>query len=366
MHDQRNEPQDDAVQPDRRAFLKGAGIGAVGLAVAGLTAACADGNVAPAQAQTAQAPSPAPGETPVGPRWWPSRWGPDDQAGASNYMTPQKTLEAVQMIRTGRVYEIGQVYESGMPMFGERIFALRIPGSPSGGVFGDNQVVWNDEFLATEIGQVGTQFDGLGHIGVAIRGAGNKDEIRYYNGFPATEVNGPNGLKKLGIENVKPIFTRGLLLDIAGLRGRMLNQGEEITVADLTAALQRQNITADQIRPGDAVLLYTGWGSLWMKDNAKFNGGEPGIGVPAARWFAERQVSVVGADSWGVEAVPNPNAKLAFPCHQELITKNGIFLHENLDLAALAADRVYQFAYVMTPLRIKGGTGSPGRPIAIA
>jgi kynurenine formamidase len=362
MHDHVSEsPGREVAQPTRRDFLKtaGLGVGALGAAASGLAALSGEPVlVAQAQAQAA-------GETPIGARWWPSRWGAEDQAGASNHMTPQKLMEAVQLIRTGKVYEIGRVYESAMPLFGARVFALRIPGSPSGGAFGANQVVWNEEFLTTEIGQVGTQFDGLGHIGVAIKGAGNKDEMRFYNGLPETEVASPNGLKKLGIENVKPIFTRGLLFDIAALKGRMLNQGEEVTVADLTAALQRQNVAADQLRPGDAVFIHTGWGDLWMKDNAKFNGGEPGIGLPAARWLAERQVCVVGADTWGVEAVPNPDANLAFPCHQELITRNGIFLHENLDLGGLAADRVYQFAYVMTPLRIKGATGSPGRPVAI-
>ena len=354
-------PNRDAAQPTRRDFLKtaGLGVGAFGAAATGLAALSGEpAFVAQAQAQAA-------GETPVGARWWPSRWGPEDQAGASNHITPQKILETVQLIRTGKVYEIGRVYEAGMPLFGDRVFALRIPGAPTGGAFGANQVIWHDEFLATEIGQVGTQFDGLGHIGVAVKGAGNKDEMRYYNGFTGAEVASSTGLKKLGIENVKPIFTRGLLFDIAGLKGRALNQGEEVTVADLTGALQRQNVAADQLRPGDAAFIHTGWGDLWMKDNAKFNAGEPGIGIPAARWLAERQVCVVGADTWGVEAVPNPDANLAFPCHQELITKNGIFLHENLDLGGLATDRVYQFAYVMTPLRIKGATGSPGRPLAI-
>jgi hypothetical protein len=269
------------------------------------------------------------------------------------------------MIRTGKVYEIGRVYESGMPLFGERVFALRIPGTPTGGVLGKNQIVWNDEYLSTEIGQVGTQFDGLAHIGCAVRGAGNTAEMRFYNGVPASEMCSAYGMKKLGMEHVKPIFTRGLLFDVAALRGRALNGGEEVTVADLTGALQRQNVAADQLRPGDAAFIHTGWGELWMKDNTKYNSGEPGIGVAAARWLAERQVCVVGADCWGIEVVPNPDGNLAFPAHQELLTKHGIFLHENLDLGGLAADRVYQFAYVMTPLRIKGATGSPGRPIAI-
>lgn len=344
--------------PGRRSFLKTASLG-VGALGAAATASHELALVAQAQTQ------PAAGETPIGPRWWPSRWGADDQAGASNHITPQKVMEAVQLIRTGRIYEIGRVYEAGMPLFGERVFALRIPGSPASPVLGKNQIVWNEEFLSTEIGQVGTQFDSLSHIGVAIKGPGNKDEMRFYNGLTETEIGGAHGMKKLGVENCKPLFTRGILFDIAGLRGRTLNLGEEVTVADLTNALQRQGLAVDQIKPGDAAFIHTGWGELWMKDNAKYNSGEPGISVDAARWLAERQVCVVGADTWGVEVVPNPDPNLAFPAHQELITRHGIYLHENLDLAPLAADRAYQFVYVMTPLRIKGATGSPGRPIAI-
>ncbi|HSE79780.1 MAG TPA: cyclase family protein [Alphaproteobacteria bacterium] len=357
-------PGDAPRSPERRGFLKAAslGVGALGAAAAVPHELAL---VAEAQgAQLAQAQTPA-GETPIGAKWWPSRWGPDDQAGASNLMTPERVLAAARLIKTGKVYEIGRVYESGMPLFGERVFALRIPGAPTGGVFGKNQIVWHDEYLSTEIGQVGTQFDGLAHIGVAIKGAGNHDEMRFYNGFAETDIAGPYGMKKLGIENVKPIFTRGVLLDIQGLRGRMLNGGEEVGVADLTGALQRQGLPASAIGEGDAVFIHTGWGALWMKDNAKYNSGEPGIGLAAARWLAERRVVVVGADTWGVEAVPNPDPDLAFPAHQELITRNGIFLHENLDLGGLAADRVNEFVYVMTPLRIKGATGSPGRPIAI-
>jgi kynurenine formamidase len=348
-------------ETDRRDVLRALGLGLFGLAAgaapSAAEAASGIGYVTSAQAQ-------ATGDSPIGPQWWPSRWGPEDQAGASNWITPEKILDAVRLVRTGKVYEIGRVYEAAMPLFGERAWSMRIPGAPSGGPLGRNRVIWNDEFLATEIGQVGTQFDGLGHIGVAVKGL-DQAEMRYYNGFTAADVNAPNGLKKLGVENVKPILTRGLLLDIAAVRGRNLNLGEEVTVADIEQALQRQNIAADALKPGDAVFFNTGWGSLWNKDNETFKKGEPGIGLAAAKWLIDRQVCVVGADSWGVEAVPNPDSNLAFPVHQELIVKNGIFIHENLDLSALAADRAYQFLYVMLPLRIKGGTGSPGRPIAI-
>jgi kynurenine formamidase len=337
----------------RRGFLQRGVLGGV---AAGMTAGT----------PVAQAQQTAGGDTPIGPRWWPSRWGAQDEAGASNLITPAKVLEAARLIKTGKVYELGRVYESGMPLFGTRAFTLRIPGTPTGGPFGKNQLVYHDEFLATEIGQVGTQFDGLGHIGVITGKPGDMTEMRYYNGFTEAEMADANGLKKLGIEKVKPFFTRGILVDVAGLKGRMLNLGEEIKAADVLAALQRQGIAEASIRPGDAIFFNTGWGSQWMKDNAKFNEGCPGIGMEVAGWIVQKQACVVGADTWPVEVVPNPNPDLAFVVHNELITKHGIFLHENLDFTEVLADRAHEFVYVMTPLRIKGGTGSPGRPIAIA
>ena len=175
------------------------------------------------------------------------------------------------------------------------------------------------------------------------------------------------GLQKLGIEKGKPFFTRGVLVDMAALKGRMLNMDEAIKLADVQAALQRQGIAEASIQPGDAIFFNTGWSSLWMKDNAKFNEGEPGhrpgrrqlVAPEAARRWSERTRGPT-------EVVPGyPNADLAFVVHKELITKNGIFNHENLDFAELIKDKVYEFVYVFAPLRIKGGTGSPGRPIAI-
>jgi kynurenine formamidase len=186
-----------------------------------------------------------------------------------------------------------------------------------------------------------------------------------YNGVTEAEMANAYGLQKLGIEKIKPFFTRGVLVDVAGLKGRMLNMGEEITPADVQGALQKQGIADGSIRPGDAVFFNTGWGAHWMKDNAKFNEGAPGIGMDVGKWIIGKQCCVAGADTWPVEVVPNPNKDLAFVVHNELITKNGIFLHENLDFTEVLADRVYEFVYVFSPLRIKGGTGSPGRPIAI-
>jgi kynurenine formamidase len=334
--------------------------------VSGMAAGMAAGGVLAGQ-QVAQAQQPAPGgDTPIGPKWWPSRWGAQDEAGASNWITPEKVLAAAKLIKTGKIYDMGRVYEAGIPAFGARVWALRIPGTPSGGPFGKNQLVYHDEFVATEIGQIGTQFDGLGHIGCQCGKAGDMTEMRFYNGFTEAEMANAYGLQKLGIDKVKPFFTRGILVDVAGLKGRMLDKGEEIKPADVLAALQRQGIAEASITPGDAIFFNTGWGSLWMKDNTKFNEGEPGIGMDVARWVVQKQASLVGADTWATEVVPNPNPDLAFVVHNELITRNGIFNHENLDFTSLINDKVYEFVYVFSPLRMKGATGSPGRPIAIA
>jgi kynurenine formamidase len=297
--------------------------------------------------------------------WWPSRWGPRDQAGASNWITPAKVLEATQWIRDGEVYRLGRTYEAGMPLFGTRSFALTIPGSPTGGPFGRNRLVYHDEFVAAQLGQVGTQFDGLGHIGVQLGRDGDKSQIRYYNGFTELEIGGADGLLKLGIEQIKPLFTRGHLVDVVALKGAMLDGGYEITLADVRAALARQKIAEADIRQGDAVFFHTGWGRLWMKDNARYNASEPGIGLEVARWVVEKGLCLTGADSWSVEVVPNPDKELAFPVHGELQTKHGIFNHENLTFDPLLADRKYQFVYVFVPVPVKGATGSIGCPIAI-
>lgn len=295
----------------------------------------------------------------------PSPWGADDEAGASNHITPAKVLSAVSLISTGQVYELGRVYEQGMPLFGTRVFRLTIPGSPTGGPFGENQLIYHDEMVSTEIGQVGTQFDGLGHIG-KLQGANtnNKNQMLFYNGFTEGEIATSEGLVKLGIEKVKPIITRGILIDIAKLKGDM-NAGDQITLEDVNNALDAQGLSATDIHAGDAVLFRTNWGRHWIVDNDTYNNGAPGIGLEVAAWLASKNVALVGSDTWPVEVVPNPNPNLAFPVHQKLLTDSGIFLHENLNLEELSSNNAYQFAYIFVRVPIKGATGSPGSPIAI-
>jgi kynurenine formamidase len=297
-------------------------------------------------------------QPPADDRWWPSEWGPEDQRGAANRWTSEKVLEARSLIQAGQIFELGRLYEHGMPVPGKRHYSLTIPGLPTGGPVGQNQLVHNDELVSGEIGQIGTQFDGLGHVG---RRVGSDD--RFYNGFKLAEFGDTYGLKKLGIENVGPIFTRGVLLDVARAKGeRALPAGYVITPDDLAAALAHAKI---EIHPGDAVLIHTGHGQLWMTDNDSYAAGEPGIGLAAARWLSERKVSLVGSDNWAVEAVPPEDPEQPFPAHHWLLTRNGIYILENLDLDPLARAEAYEFAFVFAPLRLKGATGSPGNPIAI-
>jgi len=286
-----------------------------------------------------------------------SPYGEGDFAGASNLMTPDKAMEAMKYMTTGTVVSIGRTYEPEMPLFGSRVFAVRGTAGLAGGPLGKNEVIWMDDFLATEIGQVGTQFDGLAHIGI-----GNKNK-HFYGGTPADEVIGSYGVKKLGIEHVKPFFTRGILVDMVALKGRAMEAGEEISADDIKAALKKQGTPPPG--KGDVVLIHTGWGQHWITDNAKFNSGCPGLGLDAAAYLIEAGIAIAGADTWPVEVVPNPDPELAFPVHQEFITKNGIFIHENIATEKLADAKVYEFAYIFNPMAIKGATGSAGAPLAV-
>lgn len=298
--------------------------------------------------------------------WWPSPWGPADEAGNTNYMTPEKTLAAVAWIRQGVVLRLGHDYQADMPIPIGRVFALRIPGAPSSAVIGSNRIVYNDDFLTAEIGQVGTQLDGLGHMGIALGADHDRSKMTFYNGVTADEMISPRGLLKNGVEKLKPIVTQGILIDLEGALGKTLQAGYEITVADLQKTLAWQGMSEHDIEPGDAILLHTGWGRLWMTDNEKYASGEPGPGLAAAIWLAHKQPVLLGMDNWSIDVMPNQQApEVAVPAHVELLVKNGVLLHENLKLEELARNRAYRFAYVFTPLPIKGATGSPGSPIAL-
>lgn len=282
----------------------------------------------------------------------PSPWGANDERGAANRMGPEAVLRGLRLVKEGKVYELGRVLEPAMPTYGTRRFGIQT--ARSSGPTGTNHLRGNEELVVTELGQVGTQFDALPHIAI--------DDM-LYNCVKIEDVATRTGFTKLGVEKVGGIVTRGVLLDVAAVKGvAMLEAGYEITVTDLEEAMKRQGVT---IGAGDAVLVHTGWSRLWMKDNAKYNSGQPGIGIAAAEWLAKANPILVGSDNWGLEVQPQPNKDLAFPVHQILLATHGIFQLENLDLDALVRDKVSDFAFVVLPLKIKGGTGSTVAPIAL-
>jgi len=305
-------------------------------------------------------------ETPIGTKWWPHPiWGAGDEAGSTNwYKQPEVVMRALATIKTGMTMEIGHEYHADMPLFGARKFSLRIPGTPTGGAFGPNAIMWNDEFLATEVGQVGTQFDGLGHIGTQVGADGDKNEMRWYNGFTAAEMGNPYGLNKLGTEELHPIIARGTLIDIAAIWDGDMVAGDTITMDHVNAALKAQGMSDYKIMDGDAVVFRTGWEQHW-EDPATYNAGCPGIGMEVAKWIADGNAGITAGDTWPVDSVPNPDPDCVFCVHQFLQTKNGIVNHENLRLAELAAAGVYRFAYFFAPAPIRGATGAMGAPVAM-
>lgn len=282
----------------------------------------------------------------------PSKWGAGDERGAGNLLSPDNVLRAARLIKTGEVIELGHVLSGAMPLSGGRRFQLDTKRTNMGTL--SNRRGSNEELVTTEIGQVGTQFDGFTHQTI-----GNS----LYNCFKLDEVSTRTGFTKLGIQNVGAIVTRGVLLDVAALKNvEMLPDRYEITVQDLQQALTKQSLT---LQPGDAVIIHTGWGRLWEKDNARYGLGNPGIGVAAAEWLVRQNPVLVGADTPPVEVSPNPDPKISNPVHQIMLVVNGIHQLENLKLDQLAAKRAYEFALVVEPLKIQGGTGSTVAPIAI-
>jgi kynurenine formamidase len=282
----------------------------------------------------------------------PSKWGAGDERGSANNMGPETVLRAARLIRTGEVIELGHVLSSTIPLSPGRRLAVdtkRTTMNPQ-----SNRRGSNEELVSAEIGQVGTQFDGFAHQTI-----GNS----LYNCFKLDDISTRNGFTKLGIQNVGALVTRGVLIDVAALKGvEMLADNYEITVQDLQQALARQKLT---LQAGDAVIIHTGFGKLWGKDNARYGRGNPGIGVAAGEWIARQNPMLVGADTPPVEVNPNPDSNISLPIHQLMLAVNGIHLLENLKLDELAAKGVYEFAFILQPLKLQGGTGSTVAPIAI-
>jgi len=294
-------------------------------------------------------------------KWWPSKWGPGDEKGAFNLITPAKVRSAIKLVTKGKIYRTGMTYEPGMPLFGKRTYALHIPGLPLGGPLGPHQIVWNDEFICGELGQIGTQFDGPGHVGIRC-----KDGVdRWYNGAELATGEHVYGFKVNGVEKLGPCVTRGVLIDMVALKGRGMNKAEVIYPKDIEACIKKAGIAP--IGEGDCVIFNTGWGRYWG-DPATFNSGCPGIGVDAAEYLIAKNVSMLCSDTWPIEAVPAEEADRPFQVHCLMQPVNGIWFLENLStkvLSQMAKDGVYEFLWIYIPVQFGGATGSPGEGIAI-
>ena len=205
-------------------------------------------------------------------------------------------------------------------------------------------------------GHVGTHIDALGHV---------SHEGKLHGGVDAASSQTNAGLTSHGIDSQQPIICRGVLLDIPAVRGvDVLGGGDEVRVADLEAAEQRAGVTVGK---GDAVLIRTGWAAHWS-DVERFRGqvgGAPGPGETAAQWLADREVRVTGAETIAYEVIRAGQGHATLPAHRILLVEAGINIMEVLDLTALAASGVSEFLFIASPLKIKGGTGSPVRPIAV-
>jgi kynurenine formamidase len=287
--------------------------------------------------------------------WCKSKWGPADEKGALNLVTPQVTAEAAKLIKTGKTYQLGVETNSKTPAFGTRTFSLLIqqPGQAHGGSLGPTKTTYNDDIIMGYVA-VGSQLDGLGHIGV--------DGI-YYNCNKASDFAMPDGLTKLGIEKVPAFATRGVMLDMTAYYNvAMVPEGTAFNKKEIDEQSAKQGIT---IRSGDVVLFHTGWQALVGKDNKRFMSGEPGLGKGGAEYLAAKGVVAVGADTWGLEVLPFEKDVGVFEVHQILLARNGVFILENMDTSGLAKDKAYEFMFVLGHSRLTGAVQAIINPVAI-
>jgi kynurenine formamidase len=217
-----------------------------------------------------------------------------------------------------------------------------------------NGIGWAQERIELDM-HTGTHVDALGHATVSGEA---------FNQFPLLEVYGNWGLMKLGIENLPPLLTRGILADVAGHRDQPMKPGDVISADELQTVLSAEHV---DVQPGDIVLVRTGWARYWGVDNDTYMlAGCPGISLDAARWLAGRGVIAVGADQAAVEVWPAERAGDVFPVHVELLVKSGVYLIEQANLEDIASAGLHEFLIICATPKFAGATGAPVRLLAIA
>lgn len=286
-----------------------------------------------------------------------ARWGDDDQRGAMNLVTQDVTLAALKGVESGQMYDLSHDVRPGHPMMApaQSPFVMGMMATPDAI---RRMGTKNDLGAFTERVEMcmhtATHIDALGHITIG-------DEM--FNHFPYRENASGYGLARLGIEQMPPLITRGVCVDVSGLDdGELLEGGRVITKPEIERALETAEV---ELKPGDAFFYRTGWGRHFMQDNALYASTEPGIDVEAARWLTSQDVCAIGADNMAVEVMPNPDPLTVLPVHQHTLVEAGVHLIENLVLDALAGDGVTTFCLLLLPVKFAGATASPVRPVAV-
>lgn len=289
----------------------------------------------------------------------PSSWGADDELGAANLMNAGSVQAAARLVREGNVHPLGIVIDPNMPAFPPRAMMLQVvqPGQHHGRTL-DGDYGWpmtyNDDVSQLWWG-TGPQIDGLGHLGEA--GV-------FYNCTPGSEFAAITGLTKFGIHQIPPLVGRGVLLDMAEHFGvASLAGGQPIRSEDIAAAADAQDV---EIRRGDIILIHTGWTDAMLEgDPDTWVATEPGITNEAAEYLASYEPMAVGADTWGVEAVPPAEGDNVFHGHVTFLKENGIYILETMNTGRLAREDVTEFLFVLGQARMKGAVQMMINPVAM-
>jgi kynurenine formamidase len=286
-----------------------------------------------------------------------SPWGPADEIGTLNMMTDASRLDVLRQVAGGKVYDLGVDLFVGMPTccapFGDPTFQIFMTHTPAQDT--SKELLSYSGDGVSMYTHTGTHLDTLNHFGL---------HGRIWNQVSAEDALGVRGWTKSGADKYPPIVARGVLIDVAKSKNVMhLPASYAITVADLQDALRKQGTT---LRPGDVVLTRTGLMTLWP-DQAKYRlADQAGLSLEAAQWLAEgQQAMLLGADNFGVESFPSKHPENFVPVHTYLLAERGVSLLEALWLEDLAKDQVYEFLFIASPLKMRGATASPLRPLAI-
>ena len=286
-----------------------------------------------------------------------SPWGPADEIGTLNMMTDTSRFDILKQIAGGKVYDLGVDLFVGMPAccvpFGDPNFQIFMTHTPAQDT-AKELLSYSGDGMSMYT-HTGTHLDTLNHFGL---------HGKIWNQVSAESALGVRGWTKSGADKYPPIIARGVLIDVAKSKNvATLPSSYAITVADLQDAVKKQGTT---LRSGDVVLIRTGAMTLWP-DAAKYRlADQPGLSLEAAQWLVEGQKTMlVGADNFGIESFPSKDPENFVPVHTYLLAERGVSLLEAMWLEELSKDQVYEFLFIASPLKLRGGTASPLRPLAI-